>query len=92
MSQPKDRNGNVVLLGARVRLLALSGKWLDDLPDDEKPDVMSMIGEVFTVEEIDEYGRPWIRKSWPDDEEGTCYGHTIALDAHEMELVAGDAP
>ena len=50
-----------------------------------------MIGEVFEIEEIDEYGSPWIRKSWPLDNEGNCHGHSIALASHEMELIAGQA-
>lgn len=74
-------------MGAKVRLLCLSGQWLDELPSDEKQDVLSMIGEVFEVEEIDEYGHPWVRKSWPNEEEGTCNSHSIALESQEMELV-----
>lgn len=87
MADPLDRNGKPVRLGARVRLVGLSGQWLDDLPSDEKPYVLSMIGEVFEVDEIDKDGRPWVHKSWPDVEEGNCFGHTIALEPHEMELV-----
>jgi hypothetical protein len=83
---PCDRNGNIICIGARVRLIALSGKWLDELPDDEKQDVLSMIGKVFEVEEIDEYGHPWIRKSWPNDAQGTCHSHSIALEPQEIEL------
>ncbi len=65
-------------VGDRVRLVCLlSGNWLEELPSEEKSDVMSMIGEVFVVEEIDEYGSPWIRKS----------SHSIALASDEMELV-----
>lgn len=89
-TQPLDRNGKTVRVGDRVRLLQLSGQWFDELPADEKPEVMSMIGEIFEVEEIDDYGRPWIRKNWSDGDEGTCHGHSIALDAHEMELVADE--
>lgn len=74
-------------VGTRVRLMGLSRKWLDDLPPEEKRDVLSMIGEVFEVEEIDEYGYPWIRKSWPDEEAGRCHSHSIALEANEMEVV-----
>ena len=92
MAQPVDRNGKPVRLGARVRLVSLSGQWLNDLPDDEKPYVMSMIGEIFEVQDIDKDGRPWVSKSWPDDEEGSCFGHTIALDPHEMELIDDSAP
>lgn len=88
---PRDRHGNLVTAGAHVRLLCLTGRWIEELPDEEKRDVLSMIGEVFEVEEIDEYGHPWIRKSWPN-EEGTCHSHSIALEAHEMELVDETAP
>jgi hypothetical protein len=85
-SQPKDINGNTVRNGARVRLLNVSGDCLDELPPDEKRDVLSMIGEVFEVDEMDEYGRPCISK-WFPGREGTCVSHSIALDPHEMELV-----
>lgn len=84
---PTDKNGRPVHIGSKVRLLCLSGNWLDELPSEEKQDVLSMIGEVFVVEEIDEYGHPWVRKSWPNEQEGRCHAHSIALDPHEMELV-----
>ena len=83
----RDRTGNIVSVGTRVRLLSLSGQWLEELPAEEKQDVLSMIGEVFEVEEIDEYGHPWVRKSWPNEDEGKCHSHSIALEPHEMELV-----
>jgi hypothetical protein len=57
------------------------------LPPDEKQDVLSMIGEAFEVEEIDEYSHPWVRKSWPNEEEGKCHSHSIALESQEMVLV-----
>ena len=69
-SHPRDRAGNLVHVGAHVRLLSLSGNWLEELPHEEKPDVLSMIGEVFEVEEIDDYGRAWISKSWPNEKAG----------------------
>ena len=89
-SNPKDKNGRTVTVGSRVRIVSLSGDWFENLPEDEIPDVHSMIGEVFEVEEIDEYGSPWVRRSWQNVKEGTCCGHSIALAPDEMELV--DAP
>jgi hypothetical protein len=89
---PTDKAGNIVHVGARVRLLRLSGEWFDELPADEKQDVLSMIGEVFEVEEIDEHGYPWIRKSWPNQAEGRCRSHSIALESQEMELIDDDVP
>lgn len=87
MRTPTDRNGRPVAVGMRVRLLGLSGQWLDDLPDDERIDVLSMIGETFEIEEIDEYGQAWVRKSWFDGDEGFCNSHAIGLEAREMEIV-----
>ena len=46
-----------------------------------------MIGEIFEIEQIDEYGQPWVRKSWSNEEEGTCQSHSIALEPSEMEVV-----
>ena len=80
MSLPKDKNGNEVNVGVKVRLLSISGQWLEELPADEKSHLLSMVGEVFVIEEIDEdYGQPWIRKSWFNTVEDTCQSHFIAL-------------
>ncbi len=68
-------------VGTRVRVVSLSGKWLDELPGDEKDEVLSMIGQVFEVEEIDEYGQPWVRKR----------SHSVALESYEMEVVSENA-
>jgi hypothetical protein len=91
MPIPKDINGTSVTVGTRVRLLSLSGQWLSDLPSEERNDVLSMVGEVFAVEEIDEYGHPWVRKSWPNEADGKCHSHSIALEPNEMEVVAENA-
>jgi hypothetical protein len=85
--QPTDKDGQPVRVGSKVRIVGLSGGWLESLPKVEKNDVLSMIGEVFVVEEIDEYGHPWVRKSWPNEAEGTCHSHSVALEPREMELV-----
>ncbi len=71
-----------------VRIVSLSGGWLEDLPLDEKAQVRSMIGEVFEVEEIDEYGSPWVCKQWPENDQGESLSHSLALRADEMESVA----
>ena len=87
MHQPKDKHSRPVAIGARIRLLELSDRFLESLPADELEDVRSMFGMIFEVEEIDEYGQPWISKSWPNEREGTCHSHSIALESNEMELV-----
>ncbi len=86
MLKPKDKNGRPVKVGAKVRVLALSHKLIDSLPDDEAKNVRSMVGEVFKVYEIDKYGSPWVEKSWhlPG---GKSFSHSVALESREMELV-----
>lgn len=86
---PTDCNGVELDIGSRIRLLSLSGQWLNELPSEEIADVKSMIGELFVVEEVDAYGQPWIRKSWMSSIEGICRGHSIALEPHESECVSG---
>ncbi len=86
METLRDRRGNPIQVGSRVRLLNLSGPWLDDLPLTEKNRVLSMIGEVFDVEEIDEHGNPWISKWWRD-EDGRSHSHSIAFGPLEAELI-----
>jgi hypothetical protein len=90
MRSPIDRNGTVVHVGSRVRLLSLSGGWFDALPAEEKLNVQSMIGEEFEIEEIDKYGQPWVRKSWSNEAEGTCNSHSVALEPNEFECL--DSP
>ena len=75
MNLPKDRNGKPVTVGARVRLVTLSGTWVENLPQEERTDVTSMIGAVFTVE-IDEDGDVWVERRW-DDGSGVSHGHSI---------------
>jgi len=90
MDLAKDRNGKPVAVGTRVRLLTVSGTWVEELPQQERIDVTSMIGGVFTVEEIDAWGSACIERRW-DDGNGVIHGHSIHLDPHEMEVVDDSA-
>jgi hypothetical protein len=85
--QPKDRNGRTIGIGTRVRLLNLSGAWFDQLPPDEKSDVESMIGEVFRVYDIDEYGQAWVSKEWTDEAEDGIMSHSVAPSSEEIQIV-----
>ena len=83
---PRDVNGVVVRVGSKVRLLRLEKDFIESLPSDEIEDVSSMIGEVFEVYDIDEYGQPWIMKEWRIAEDQTM-SHSLALSSNEMEAV-----
>lgn len=87
MLEPKDKYGRSVVVGAKVRIVELSSSFLASLPPDEIEDVRAMIGEVFEVYEIDEYGSPWVEKIWNYPDKNQCSSHSLALDTNEMELV-----
>jgi len=88
MDRSIDKNGHYVKVGTRVRLLSLSGKWFDEMPETEKIAVSSMIGDVFEIEQIDEYGHPWISKWFFDGTGERSHNHSIALAPNEIEIVA----
>jgi hypothetical protein len=81
-----------VTVGSHVRLLALPMVLKPDLPADEWVALESMLGEVFQVIEVDEYGRAEVEKWW-DCGDGVSHSHSLWLDPHEMERAeAGHAP
>ena len=50
-----------------------------DLPPEEWECVRSMLGEVFEIYEIDEWGGAWVQYQ----------SHSLSLESDEMELVEG---
>ena len=91
MSTPEasDRSGQCVRVGDRVRVIALSDSFLHSLPDDEIGLVSSMIGEIFEIDEIDQWGAAWVTKHWPR-EGGVIDAHSVGLSSSEMELVVSN--
>lgn len=83
---PSDRRGRPVNVGTRVRVLEIAAFLKRDLPPDEWQELETMLGEVFEVYEIDEYGSAWVEKVW-DDGDGRIHSHSLALASHEMEVV-----
>jgi len=84
--KPRDRFGKVVSVGDRVRVVTVTQKTLEGLPLDEQDRVRSMIGEIFKVYEIDNWGYPWVEKWW-DDGPGYKVSHSLSLLSDEMERV-----
>ena len=83
-----DRNGQSVEIGTKVRVLEVADSVMRDLPPQERRDLMSMVGEVFEVYEIDQYGSAWVEKTWHAGD-GEYRSHSLGLSAHEMEVVEG---
>ena len=81
-----DTNGDVVNEGDRVKLLSIPDWLLSSVPEEEVADLKTMIGEIFEVYEIDEYGGAWVEK-WFNEGEEVTNSHSLSLESHEMELV-----
>jgi len=79
VKQVPDRNGKKVLVGSRVRVVAIAAFLERDLPPEECECVRSMLGEVFEIYEIDEWGGAWVQYQ----------SHSLSLESDEMELVEG---
>ena len=89
MKQTTDKDGRKIQVGLRVKVLDISPSLLAQLTDEEKPYVISMKGEVFTVYEIDEYGQAWVEKWWSKNQPGS-FSHSLGLLPAEMEVVSDD--
>jgi hypothetical protein len=81
-----DRLGRPVNVGTKVRVLEVGRALKQGLPLDEWHELETMIGEVFEVFEVDEYGSAWVEKLWRDGD-GLSRSQTLALRAHELEVV-----
>jgi hypothetical protein len=84
---PVDRRGTAVAIGTRVRVLEITPYFKRTLPPEEWAELQTMVGEVFEVCEVDEYGLAWVEK-WFESSEGRSYCHSLALAPEEMEVVA----
>jgi len=83
----KDRNGASVRVGTPVRVLSVRASVLARMPANERKRIKSMLGDVFTVEQIDQYGAAWVTKWW-HHRAGRSSSHSLGLTAEEMEVVA----
>ena len=80
-----DKNGRPILVGTRVRVLAIPP--IDpDLSEEEVARVNSMLGEEFNVYEIDVHGRAWVEKWWHIGADSST-SHSLALESRDMERV-----
>ena len=79
-----DFAGRAVTVGSAVRVREIT--CLRGLSRSEQRRAKSMVGQVFTVDEIDSSGLAWVTKHWPLGE-GRFDAHGVGLSASEMELV-----
>src|SRR5262245_10932680 len=84
-----DRHGRRVTVGRNVRVLEVTQTLRERLSPKEWAELQTMVGEVFTVYEIDEHGAAWVEKQWLNKKGRLSFSHSYTLDSHEMEVVAG---
>ena len=82
-----DCRGRPVTVGTKVRMLSVAETLRNRLSPGEWAELQTMVGDVFTVYEIDEHGSAWVEKEWLNKRGHLTYSHAYALEAHEMEVV-----
>ena len=83
---PTDHHGRPVVVGTKVRVLKIALSLKANLPSNEWDELQTMVGQVFKVTEVDEYGHPWVEKWWKEADRGS-FCHSLALESDEMEVV-----
>jgi hypothetical protein len=83
-----DCHGRPVAAGSKVRVLEVAQFLKARLAAEEWQELLTMVGEVFEVYEIDEHGQAWVEKTWFNENGGYDHGHSLGLDSHEMQLVS----
>jgi hypothetical protein len=83
----KDFMGTLVTEGTVVRVLRIDPSVFDTLDTQEKEQVESMLGEAFSVYEVDQYGRAWVEKWWHEDE-AHAFSHSLALEPSDMKVAS----
>jgi hypothetical protein len=81
-----------VIVGDKVRVLEIAKALTERVPPDEWQELQAMVGEIFRVYEIDEYGAAWVETSPFRKEDGCLHNHSLGLDPHEMEVVSQRRP
>jgi hypothetical protein len=80
-----------VTVGTKVRVLEVTDYLRERLSPKEWAELQTMVGRVFEVYEIDEYGAAWVEKVWRNSKGDCKFSHSYALERHEMEVVHPEA-
>lgn len=85
-----DIHGLSIAKGCRVRIFRLLPETISVIPSDELDEVLTMVGEIFEVDDVDEYGQAWVYKNFRTDEDDDSvgyYSHSLGLAPGEMERI-----
>ena len=85
----KDSKGNAVFVGDKIKVLEIDRRITQNLPEDEKEELESFIGNELVVDKINSDGSMLVSKKWEDPELGEVMGHELAI-FPEGALLAND--
>jgi hypothetical protein len=74
-----------VHVGSVVRVFKVYSPVLKRLCGHDKFKVQSMLGQTFTVYEIDQWGVAWVEKWWHETEDRAT-SHSLGLTPEQMEI------
>jgi len=80
-----DKNGKLVNVGAKVKVLRIDPRVTEFLPNDEIEDINSMLNDVLKVYEISE-NFIHVEKTW-DRGNGRIESHTLPMSSNDIELI-----
>ena len=80
-----DRHGKTVEVGTRVRVLNIPLFLKRGLAGEEWNRIQSMVGNIYTVYEIDAHNLAWVEEWW-NEPGGHRTSHSIGLESAEMEI------
>lgn len=82
----KDRHGNEVAVGDKVRVLEICEDFLQSLPAEERRHIISMLGNEYVIDDFPEPGKASVSTEWDYADGSRGYGGLYML-GHEFELV-----
>lgn len=56
---PTDRFGNQLIVGSIVEIISVAS-CLKELPEDDQKRLISLVGQMRTIEKFDQYGFIWL--------------------------------
>jgi len=81
----KDKSGIEVTIDSYVKVLSLDPADFGQFEEKELSEVMSIIGEIMQVYEVDEYDQAWVTKEWWLSENDVM-SHSVGLSSNEIEI------
>lgn len=75
--------------GSTVRIIGIPDWLINDLPEDEKREISSFIGQEAVIEKIDQYGYIWVGFGSSTEIKNISYysGHSFAITEEYLQII-----